>query len=329
MLFRSGHDGSGDADDPVIAEVTRDGFVESTHRGRVVALDAAGEVALAVGRVDLPVLLRSCAKPLQAVGMVRSGLDLDAPHLAIAAASHDGTAMHTQLVREVLATAGLDETVLDNTPALPLNRRAAAEQLVARGPDRLGQNCSGKHAAMLATCVANGWPLDSYLDHEHPLQQALMETLEDLAGEPVAHVATDGCGAPIGAVSLTGLARSFARLAAADPASPEGRVAAAIRAHPVIVGGEERDVTRLLRAVPGLVSKDGAEGCDTAALADGRAVALKIADGAQRARPPVMVAALRWLGVGSGDLDALAEVPILGHGRPVGAVRARLEQRRP
>lgn len=311
-----------DVVDPVVAEVTRNGFVESTHRGRVVALDAASETVLAVGPVDQPVLLRSCAKPLQAVGMVRAGLELDGAHLAIVCASHDGTDLHRRLARDILVAVGLDETALDNTPAPALNPRVAAEQLLGAGPDRLGQNCSGKHAAMLATCVVNDWPTEGYLDPAHPLQQALMATVEDLAGERVAHVAVDGCGAPIGAVSLTALARAFARLGTAEPSTPEGRVAAAVRDHPVVLGGEDREVTRLLRAVPGSVAKDGAEGCYAAALADGRAVALKIADGTNRARQPLVVAALRALGVAAPGLDPLAEPPVLGHGHPVGTIRA-------
>jgi L-asparaginase II len=312
------------ADDPVVAEVTRSGFVESTHRGRVVGLDGAGRVVLAIGHVAAPVVLRSCAKPLQSVGMLRAGLDLEGAHLAVACASHDGTASQAKLVQEILTSAGLGEQALDNTPMLPLEPRAAAERLLAGGPDRLHHNCSGKHAAMLATCVSNGWPTEGYLHPDHPVQRALLATIEQLTGERVAHLAVDGCGAPIGAVSLTGLARSFARLATADELSPEGQVASAMREHPMVVGGEQRDVTRLLRILPGGVAKDGAEGCYAVALDDGRAVAIKIADGAKRARLPVLVAALRRLGIASSGLDELAAEPILGHGRPVGSVQARL-----
>jgi L-asparaginase II len=310
-----------DADDPIVAEVTRNDVVESVHRGRVVGLDASGGVVLGVGPVDRPILLRSCAKPLQAVGMLRAGLELDGEHLAIACASHDGTERHRRLAHDVLVAVGLDTDALDNAPALPLEPRAAAERLLAGGPDRLSHNCSGKHAAMLATCVVNDWPLAGYLAVDHPLQQSLLATLEDLAGERVAHVAIDGCGAPIGAVSLRAVARTFARLATADATTPEGRVAAATRHHPEVLGGEAREVTRLLRAVPGLVAKDGAEGCYAAALDDGRAVALKIADGSSRSRQPVMVAALRSLGLAvTPALDALATTPVLGHGQPVGSV---------
>jgi L-asparaginase II len=185
-------------------------------------------------------------------------------------------------------------------------------------------NCSGKHAAMLATCVANHWPTGSYRDPDHPLQVAVRRTVERLAGEQVGAVGVDGCGAPLFALSLTGLARAFAAIATAPAGSPEHRVATAIRRHPEWLGGTGRDVTRLVAGVPGLIAKDGAEGVYAAALPDGRAVALKIDDGASRARPPVMVAALRALGVDAPVLDELAEVPLLGGGQPVGAVRAVL-----
>jgi len=308
--------------DPIIAEVTRDGFRESVHRGRVVGLDAAGAVVVAHGAVTDPVLLRSCAKPLQAVGMLRAGLDLAGARLAIACASHDGTDARLAIVCAILTAAGLDEGALANAPLLALEPRAAAVQLLAGGPDRLHHNCSGKHAAMLATCVTNDWPVEGYLAVSHPLQQALLAAVEDLTGETAAHVATDGCGAPIAAVSLVGLARAFARIGAAPGASPEGRVAAVVRAHPAVLGDDARGVTRLLRAVPGLVAKEGAEGCFAAALPDGRAVAVKVGDGGDRAALPVVVAALRALGADTPALAALAEVAVLGHGRPVGAIRA-------
>jgi L-asparaginase II len=181
------------------------------------------------------------------------------------------------------------------------------------GPSRIAMNCSGKHAAMLATCVAAGWPTDGYRDPSHPLQQALRATVEELTGDQVSATVVDGCGAPQFAVSLTGLARSFSRL---------GRCAAVMRSQPFLVGGEGRDVTAVMVGVPGLVAKDGAEGVYAAGFDDGRAVAVKIDDGAARARMPVLVAALRLLGVTDPALDDLATVPVLGHGDRVGEVRA-------
>jgi L-asparaginase II len=311
-------------EDPILVEVVRDGFVESIHRGRAIGLAGDGTIGLGVGLVHEPVLLRSCAKLLQAVGMVRAGLDADGEWLALVAASHAGTARHLAVVEALLASVGLDEAALANTPDFALDPRAAAEQRLAGGPDRLHQNCSGKHAGMLATCVANGWSLDGYLDHEHPLQRALLAAMTDLTGEPAAHVATDGCGAPVVATTIGGLALAFARIATGAPGSAEGRVGAAVRDHPELVGGEGRDVTRLMRAIPGLVAKDGAEGCFAAALPDGRSVAVKVADGAGRAAAPLAIAALASLGVDVGGAGDLAAPPVLGHGRPVGALRTRL-----
>jgi L-asparaginase II len=222
------------------------------------------------------------------------------------------------VVRRLLEAAGLDESDLDNTPGLPLHGASRRAMMRAgRGPDRVAQNCSGKHAAMLATCVTAGWPTRGYRDPTHPLQQALRATIEQLTGDRVSATEVDGCGAPLFAISLTGLARSFRRL---------GRTADVMRSHPYLVGGEGRDVTALMSGVPGLVAKDGAEGVYAAGFDDGRAVALKIDDGAARARMPVLVAALQLLGVREAALDELATVAVLGHGERVGEVRAALDR---
>jgi L-asparaginase II len=309
----------------VLVEVVRSGFVEGHHHGSVVALAADGSVALRAGDPDRPVFPRSSNKPMQAVGMVRAGLDLDGELLALASASHSGEPFHLAGVRRILAGAGLGEDALQTPPDYPVDE---VEKLayVRRGgePVPLAMNCSGKHAAMLATCVRNGWPTATYRDPDHPLQKTLRATLEELAGEPVASTGVDGCGAPLFAISLTGLARAFRAIATADPGTAEHRVAEAIRAHPTWLGGTRRDVTRLIAGVPGLIAKDGAEGVYAAALPDGRAVAFKIEDGASRARPPVMAAALRRLGVEAPVLDELATTPLLGGGQPVGEVRAVL-----
>ncbi len=278
---------------------------------------------LELGSPDAPVFPRSSNKPMQAVGMLEAGLDLDGELLALASASHSGEAFHLDGVRRVLTAAGLDETALRTPPDYPVDD---VEKLawVAAGtpPSPLAMNCSGKHAAMLATCVVNGWPTDSYPDPDHPLQRALLGTVERLAGEQVIATGVDGCGAPLFALTLAGLARAFVAIATASPGTPEHRVAEAIRANPAWLGGTRRDVTALIAGVPGLIAKDGAEGVYAAALPDGRAVTFKVDDGAQRARPPIMVAALRALGVDAPVLDELADVPLLGGGRPVGEVRA-------
>ncbi|MDQ1695226.1 MAG: hypothetical protein QOJ03_579 [Frankiaceae bacterium] len=309
----------------IVAEVVRNGLVESRHHGNVVAIEGAtGRYAVQVGDIAAPMFPRSCAKPLQAVGMLRAGWSpTDDEQLAVACASHSGEPAHVAVVRRILAEAGRAEEDLDNTPDLPLDATAARDLLRSGGgPDRLHQNCSGKHAAMLGTCTAAGWAIADYRDPDHPLQRAIRATIEDLANENVAAVAIDGCGAPLLAVTLTGLAVAFGRLVCAEPGTPERRVADAMRAHPFLVGGTGRDVTALMTAVDGLLAKDGAEGVYAAATHDGDAVALKVEDGAGRARSPVMVAALRRLGVDAAALDALAATPVLGHGVAVGEVRA-------
>ena len=312
----------------VVAEIVRSGFVEGHHYGSVVALEADGRVAWSVGDVESPVLPRSCNKPLQAVGMLRAGLDLDGELLALAAASHSGESFHLEGARRILASAGLDESALQTPPDYPIDDQAREEYIRAGGEKSpLAMNCSGKHAAMLATCVVNGWDTTTYLDPEHPLQVAIAETFADLTGEKVAVVAVDGCGAPLLSTSLGGLARAFRTVALAT-SGPEKRVADAIRTHPEFTSGSRRDEATLLRAIPGAIGKAGAESCYAVALADGRAVALKTDDGAPRVRPVLMAAALERLGVTrDDDVDADAVrrtgvVELLGGGRPVGEIRA-------
>jgi L-asparaginase II len=308
---------------PVLAHVVRSGFVESVHHGSVVAVDGDGTVLLSVGDVTGPTFPRSSNKPLQALAMVRAGLDLDGELLALASASHSGEPFHLDGVRRILDGAGLKEDDLQNTPDLPYDEAERRSWIAdGRPASSLAQNCSGKHAAMLATCVANGWDLATDRDPAHPLQQLMGETLAELAGEPVAATGVDGCGAPVMAISLTGLARAFGRLASAAEGTDEGRVARAINAHPEWLGGTRRDVTSLIRGLPGAVAKDGAESVYALGLPDGRGVALKIADGAQRARPVVLAAALARLGIEADVLAELAAAPVLGHGEPVGAVVA-------
>ncbi len=307
-------------DAPVVAEVVRSGAVESVHRGTVVGLDADGTVALAVGDVATPVFPRSANKPLQALAMLQLGLNLDGELLALAAASHSGEMFHVEGARQILASAQLDESALQCPPALPMDEAAA---LAARGErSRLAMNCSGKHAAMLATCVLNGWSTDTYLDADHPLQTAIKDTFEALTDEYVAATGVDGCGAPVLAVSLLGLARAFRSLVLAEVGSPAHRVVAAFRSYPAWTSGSAREEHLLMRALPGLLNKAGAEGVDALALPDGRTVTLKIADGNQRARVPVGLAALQRLGVETPALEKIVPSPVMGGERPVGEVRA-------
>ncbi|HYN30201.1 MAG TPA: asparaginase [Dermatophilaceae bacterium] len=310
---------------PVLAAVVRGGFVESVHRGSLAVTDVTGAVTAALGDTASPILPRSANKPIQAAAMVRAGLDLPPDLLALASSSHSGEPFHLDGVRRILAGCGLDEPALQNTPDRPYAEDERERWLAAgRGRESVAQNCSGKHAAMLATCVANGWDTAAYRDPGHPLQRLIGATMADLTGEPVAATVVDGCGAPVMATSLAGLARAFGRIAAAAPGTPERRVADAIRAHPEFLGGTGRDVTALVAGTPGAVAKDGAEAVYAVGLADGCGVALKVADGGQRARPVVLAAVLRALGVESTAYEVLERAPVLGHGQAVGAVSATL-----
>jgi L-asparaginase II len=306
----------------VLAEVVRSGFVEGVHRGSLVVLDPDGGVSLARGDVGSPVFPRSSNKLMQAVGMVELGFAGRGDLLALAAASHSGEPHHVDGVRRILDGCGLGVEALRTPAEWPLGEQAWIDVVRAGGsPAPVLMNCSGKHAAMIATCVARDWPLDDYRDPAHPLQQHLATTIERMAGERIAATGTDGCGAPVAAISLTGLARAFSAAVQAPTGSPDRLVADAMRDHPDYVGGTGRDVTLLMAGVPGLLVKDGAEGVFALALADGRAVALKVDDGGERPRPLVAAAVLRHLGV---DADVLADFEVrelLGGGRRVGEVR--------
>lgn len=318
-----------------VAEIVRSGVVEGHHYGSMVALAADGRVQWSVGAVESPILPRSSNKPVQALGMVRLGLDLPPHLLALACGSHSGEAIHVDGARRILELAGLTEADLRTPADYPLDE-AVREQWLREGraAEPVLMNCSGKHAAMLATCVVNGWDTASYLDPTHPLQQSIRATFEELTGEQ-AQVAVDGCGAPLLSTSLVGLARAFRRLAlghdGADQASAESaRVAAAIRSHPEYVSGTTRDERTLLQALPGAIGKAGAESVYAVALPDGRAFASKVEDGADRARPVLMAAALARSGVldePGVDADAVRRTGLLelfGGGVPVGEIRALL-----
>ncbi|MEU1505601.1 asparaginase [Kitasatospora sp. NPDC005748] len=310
---------------PVLAEVIRSGFTEGRHHGSLVLLAADGSVDFALGDPDAPVFPRSCAKPFQAVATLRAGLAIEGELLALAASSHSAESFHLDGVRRILGDAGLDESALRTPADLPLDETEAELHLRSGGGRApILMDCSGKHAGWLAACVANDWPTESYLDPAHPLQVLAREAMAEATGEPAAHAGVDGCGAPLLAVSLTGLARGYRALLGAEPGTPQRRVADAMRAHPEYVAGTRRADTWLMRAVPGALSKMGAEAVQAVALPDGRALAFKIDDGAERARGPVLAAALRRLGVTTADgtVERIAAAPLLGGGVPVGEIRA-------
>ena len=280
-----------------VAVLRRGPLVESVHHGSVAVTRADGSSVLVAGDGVSPVYPRSALKPLQAVAALRVGVDVDPELLAVAAASHSGGPEHVEAVTRILSAHGLGERDLRNTPDLPYGAPEREAFLAAGGErNRLVQNCSGNHALVLAACVVAGWPTATCLEPTHPVQTVIRDTIEELGAEPSGPVATDGCGMPVLAMSLPAVARAYGRLATADPATAEGRVASAMRSHPHLVGGSGRDVTDAMVAVPGLVAKDGAEGVQLLGLPDGTGVAVKIADGADRARMPAAVAALSAAG---------------------------------
>jgi L-asparaginase II len=321
--------------EPLVAAV-RDGMVESVHYGSAIAVAADGSTVASAGDPLVPFYPRSSLKPLQAVAMVRAGLELPADLLALAAASHSGAAQHREGALRILDLHGLTVSDFENSTDLPYGVNEREEWLRNGGAaTQLTQNCSGKHAAMAATCVINGWPVQSYLEPSHPLQQLVAETVRDLTDEQPFAVSTDGCGTPLFALTLRGMARAFgfiARAAADSLAtgdggqlashSAEAAVGLAMQRHPDMVAGEGRDVTELMRLLPGSIAKDGFEGVQLVGLADGSAVAVKISDGGDRARMPATVKLLAAGGVDTAPLSAIATAPVFGGGRPVGLLQA-------
>jgi L-asparaginase II len=323
----------------ILADVVRSGFVEGHHRGSVVVTGPDGTVAWSAGIVDEPMFPRSSNKPMQALGMLRTGLPLEGPLLALAGASHSGEKIHLDGVQEILGKAGLDASALRTPTAYPV-AEADRDAWVRAGrtPERIAMNCSGKHASMILTSTLKGWQIhdpatendpqarwgrDDYRSPEHPLQQAIRTAIEDSAAEKVSYVAVDGCGAPIFALSLAGLARSFGLFAAAAPDTFEGQVAQAFRDFPEYASGTTRDEAELIRGVPGLFCKIGAEGVYAAGLADGRGIAIKVEDGdaAKRARQVVMAATLRRLGIDQPVIEQHIALPVIGGGVTVGSTR--------
>jgi len=305
-----------------LAVVERNGFAESRHLGTLVGLDADGRIALRLGDPGTAVLPRSATKPWQALACRRAGLHLTVEATALSAGSHTGEDRHVAVVREVLAGAGLDEHALGCPVDWPEDE-PTRERLIAAGErrSRVRMNCSGKHAAMLAATVRNGWDVAGYLDPAHPLQQLVAATVAEASGGPVTATAVDGCGAPLFGTTVHGLARAGRAMVLGDEGSDARAVADAMRAAPGFVGGAGHVNTEVMRLLPGVLAKGGAEGVLVAAAATGQAVAMKVVDGSPRATTVLALAALAFLGVDTAPAAALAEVPVLGGGRPVGRLR--------
>ena len=300
----------------VLAQLVRSGLVESTHSGYLIIIGPDGSELLTLGDVDAEMYPRSAIKSLQAAAMVRLGLELNDEQLALVCASHGGTDRHQAVALEILKSAGLSESDLQNTPDRPLDRKARIA-FGAKPATSLAANCSGKHAGMLATCVANGWDVKTYRDANHPLQVAIANEIEKLTGKSINRTSVDGCGAPLFSMSTRSIAVAARKMRIeSDPVF--NRVINACLKHPEMILAEGAFDTRMMRAVPGLLVKGGAESVMLASLADGSSIAWKISDGANRANGPMMKAALAKLGITiEGEV-----VDVLGGGTVVGSLSA-------
>ncbi|MCT1364841.1 MULTISPECIES: asparaginase [Microbacterium] len=314
-----------------LAVVERSGFIESRHAGAAVVLSPEGEVVARHGNADALILPRSSLKPLQAVACLTAGAVLEGEQLALSTASHSGTDRHAEVVREMLTAGGLNEDDLACPPAWPSDSATRDEMVREHGQEaRIRMNCSGKHAAMLRACVATGWPTDGYLDPSHPLQAHIRDVIARLTGEKMAHTAIDGCGAPVYALSLTGLARAIHRIGTASERSPfalhrvAGSLVKAVRENPWTIDGPGRPDTIAIERL-GVFAKGGAEGVMVMVAPNGTTVALKMLDGGARASTIVAATLLaRAGGLSDADVTGLADslpLTVLGGGANVGAIR--------
>ncbi|WP_412169462.1 asparaginase [Curtobacterium flaccumfaciens pv. flaccumfaciens] len=303
-----------------LAVLERSGFDESRHVGAGVVVDASGTVIDSVGDVTASIYPRSTMKPFQALAVRRAGALFSDEELVLTTASHAGTAAHQALALHMLESFDHVESDLGCPPDMPFDRGTARTM---DGPRRLAMNCSGKHAGMLAACRVNGWDEATYLGIEHPLQQRVRSVVEEYTHETVDLVGTDGCGAPVFPLTLTGLARGFAGVVArADDDS--AALTDAVLAHPWAIDGVGRANTVTIERLQ-VLAKLGAEGVMVMGLPGGAAVAVKVLDGSQRAGTLAALALLERNGLVASDgvaevLEATGE-RVLGGGVPVGAVR--------
>jgi len=302
----------------VLAKVTRGDLVESLHLGHLIVLNADGSTYLSKGSPELPVYPRSAIKSLQASAMLKAGLKIEENELAIICASHSGSQSHIDLVTKMLTLRGISTSQLKNSADKPLGEK----EKITWGdtpPSQLAQNCSGKHAGMLITCQQNGWDMNTYLDLNHPLQVAISNEIEELTGEKVSATSVDGCGAPLFAISLVGIAKAISNLVKSKEELYQQIVLACMK-YPELVAGDGRLTTRMMQAIPGLFMKEGAEGVQVCALSDGRVIAIKIIDGSWRPVAPIIMEIFKRWGVEMPD----ESVKIYGGASVIGEVIANI-----
>lgn len=312
-----------------VAEIIRDSQVESIHHGIVSVVDAEGKSLLSRGNTRVAVYPRSTLKPLQAITVLNTGVELTDLELALTTASHSGSRQHRDAVADFLTRHQLGQSLLQCPADWPLDRSERA-QMLADGesePSQLAMNCSGKHSGFLAACQHMGWELDNYLEPSHPLQRAILATIEEYTGESVAHQSVDGCGAPLFAVSVEGLSTAMARIVSEDTVASR-RLLTAVSRHPWAIAGEGHPNTVVIERLGG-IAKIGAEGLVVIALPSGVAVAVKILDGSMRATTPVAIEALRKVGaVDSPTADALLSLTsetVTGGSQVIGGLHVRLD----
>jgi len=299
----------------VLAKLTRGDLVESLHLGHLIVLNADGSTYLSKGSPELPIYPRSVIKSLQAAAMLKAGLKVELNELAIICASHSGSQKHIDLVTRMLTSRDISISQLKNAVDKPLGEKEKISW-GEKPASQLAQNCSGKHAGMLITCQQNGWDMSAYLDPSHPLQVAIENEIEELSGEKVSATSVDGCGAPLFAISLAGLARAISILIKSKNGLYQQIVLACTK-YPELVAGDGRLTTRMMQAMPGLFMKEGAEGVQVSALRDGRVIAIKIIDGSWRPVAPIIMEIFKRWGVEMPD----ESVKIYGGDRPVGEIK--------
>ena len=317
----------GASDAVVVAKLMRDGRAESFHHAVVAVVDSAGNTLLERGNAEAIVYPRSTLKPLQAIAVLETGIELSSLHLALTTASHCGSTRHREAVLSFLDTYGLDSQALQCPLDLPLGSDERAHYLAeGLSPSREAMNCSGKHAGFLAACTHAGYSLEDYLSPSHPLQVSIRETISRYAGEDIAFSSHDGCGAPLHAISLGGLATAIARVAAGNTAH-EQQLLTAVRENSWAIDGDGRDNTVTIETLGG-IAKIGAEGLVVIGTPEGVAVAVKILDGSMRATSLVALAALEQTGAISTQqattLSARMAHPVTGGEAIIGGLEVRL-----
>lgn len=319
-----------------LVRVVRSDLEESVHLGHVAVCDAEGRLLARVGDPDRPVFLRSSTKPLQAAVSMSLMAEVLPDRLASAlCGSHNGEPLHVAAARAILRRAGLGVSALRCPPALPFDEES---MLAAGRRRRILHNCSGKHAGMAAASARAGLDVGTYPEPAHPLQRRVLAAVRRGAGQERVHIGVDGCGVPVHGVRLAAAATLYARLGRPDRfgrlAPFVERATGAMRAEPYLVAGRDRTDTAVMTEVPDIVVKVGAEGLHCASIpALGIGVAVKVADGGERASGPALIRALRLLDVvDDAQLERLgrfARRPVSGGGRRVGEVAATFELHRP